>query len=94
MTQRLRFLLDTNVLIPLQNCYQVLKANLANFVRLAGVGGHQLLYHPATIADFERDANAERRGRNLERIRQYAALQQPAPCPWNRSARRKFSTVR
>ena len=83
MTQRLRFLLDTNVLIPLQDSYQVLEANLANFVRLAGVGGHQLLYHPATVADFERDANAERRGRNLQRIRQYAALQQPAPCPWN-----------
>ena len=83
MTQRLRFLLDTNVLIPLQDSYQVLEANLANFVRLAGVGGHQLLYHPATVADFERDANTERRGRNLQRIRQYAALQQPAPCPWN-----------
>lgn len=83
MTQRLRFLLDTNVLIPLQDSYQVLEQNLANVVRLASVGGHQLLYHPATIADFERDANLERRGRNLQRIRQYAALEQPATCPWN-----------
>ena len=44
MAQRLRFLLDTNVLIPLQDSFQVLEQNLANFVRLAGVGGHQLLY--------------------------------------------------
>jgi GNAT superfamily N-acetyltransferase len=83
LTQRLRFLLDTNVLIPLQDSYQVLEQNLANFVRLAGVGGHQLLYHPATLADFERDTNLDRRKRNLQRIRQYAALEQPAACPWN-----------
>ena len=56
MAQRLRFLLDTNVLIPLQDSYLILEANLANFVRLASVGGHQLLYHPATVADFERNA--------------------------------------
>lgn len=83
MTQRLRFLLDTNVLIPLQDSYKVLEKNLANFVRLASVGGHQLLYHPATIADFERDADSQRRGRNLQRIRQYPALANPAVCPWN-----------
>jgi GNAT superfamily N-acetyltransferase len=83
LAHRLRFLLDTNVLIPLQDSYQVLEQNLANFVRLVGVGGHQLLYHPATVADFERDTNIDRRARNLQRIRQYAALEQPAACPWN-----------
>ncbi|MBU9577246.1 GNAT family N-acetyltransferase [Ralstonia mannitolilytica] len=83
MTQRLRFLLDTNVLIPLQDSYQVLEKNLANFVKLASIGGHQLLYHPATIADFERDPNLDRRARNLARIRQYPALSDPAECPWN-----------
>lgn len=81
--QRLRFLLDTNVLIPLQDSLQVLEGNLANFVRLASVGGHQLTYHPANIADFERDENIERRKRNLQRIRQYSALNDPAPCVWN-----------
>lgn len=83
MSQRLRFLLDTNVLIPLQDSLQVLEGNLANFVRLASIGGHQLMYHPANIADFERDTNAGRRQRNLQRIRQYPALHDPAPCPWN-----------
>jgi GNAT superfamily N-acetyltransferase len=81
--QRLRFLLDTNVLIPLQSALQVLEGNLANFVRLASIGGHQLMYHPANIADFERDTNLERRQRNLERIKQYPALHDPAPCTWN-----------
>lgn len=83
MSQRLRFLLDTNILIPLQDSYQVLESNLANFVRLANIGGHQLLYHPATIADFERDTDSRRRSRNLQRIRQYPALDNPATCPWN-----------
>ncbi|MET3516890.1 GNAT superfamily N-acetyltransferase [Pseudacidovorax sp. 1753] len=83
MRQRLRFLLDTNVLIPLQDSLQVLEGNLANFVRLASVGGHQLMYHPANIADFDRDHDAARRHRNLQRIRQYPALSTPAPCIWN-----------
>lgn len=86
MTQRLRFLLDTNVLIPLQDSFQVLEKNLANFVRLANVGGHSLLYHPATITDFERDGDAQRRERSLQRIKQYPALEHVAPCPWNTSA--------
>lgn len=86
MPQRLRFLLDTNVLIPLQDSFQVLEGNLANFVRLASIGGHQLLHHPANVADFERDMNAERRARNLQRIRQYPALTDPAVCIWNTSS--------
>lgn len=85
MPQRLRFLLDTNVLIPLQDSLQVLEGNLANFVRLASIGGHQLMYHPANIADFERDTNVERRQRNLQRIKQHPALHDPAPCIWNTS---------
>lgn len=83
MSQRLRFLLDTNVLIPLQDSQKVLESSLANFVRLAGVGGHQLMYHPANIADFERDPNTERQLRNLQRVKQFPALTDPAPCIWN-----------
>lgn len=83
MSLRLRFLLDTNVLIPLQDTYQVLTSNLANFIRLANVGGHQLLYHPATVADFRRDQDDSRRTRNLQRLNQYSQLDNPAPCPWN-----------
>lgn len=83
MAKQLRLLLDTNVLIPLQDSYAVLSDNLANLHRLAVAGGHQLLYHPATIADFERDPNAQRRARNLEHVRKYLALDAPPPCPWN-----------
>lgn len=41
------------------------------------------MYHPANVADFERDNNDKRRERNLDRIKQYPALQDPAPCIWN-----------
>jgi GNAT superfamily N-acetyltransferase len=83
VAKQLRLLLDTNVLIPLQDSLQVLSENLASLHRLAVLGGHQILYHPATIADFERDSNAARREMNLRHIRRYPALENPAACPWN-----------
>jgi GNAT superfamily N-acetyltransferase len=82
---RLRFLLDTNVLIPLQDSFVALQPNLANFVRLAGLGGHQLLYHPASEADIQRDTDVARRNRTLSRLRQYTRLQAGPACPWNNS---------
>lgn len=61
----------------------MLQPNLANLVRLAGVGGHQLLYHPASMDDIRRDDNVERRERTLLRLAQYTELERPAGCPWN-----------
>jgi hypothetical protein len=81
--KQLTLLLDTNVLIPLQDSYAVLGDSLANFHRLALVGGHKLVYHPASIDDFERDVDLGRRARNLEHVRRYPALERPAKCPWN-----------
>ncbi|MCA3459142.1 MAG: N-acetyltransferase [Rhodobacter sp.] len=83
MPLRLRLLLDTNILIPLQDSMIVLRPNLANFVRLAGVGGHQLLYHPASADDVRRDRDADRRERTLQRLAQYTELERPGVCPWN-----------
>lgn len=86
MPKQLTLLLDTNVLIPLQDSYAVLGDNLANFHRLALIGGHRLVYHPASVEDFERDADLGRRARNLEHVRRYPALERPAKCPWNTPA--------
>lgn len=83
MPLRLRFLLDTNILIPLQDSYIALRPNLANFVRLANLGGHQLLYHPASETDIHRDTDVARRNRTLSRLRQYTRLQAGLNCPWN-----------
>lgn len=83
MSQRLRFLLDTNILIPLQDSMLVLEPSLANFVRLAGVGGHQLLYHPASKTDIERDKDIQRRDRTLARLHQYTKLEGAPSSPRN-----------
>ncbi len=79
----MRFLLDTNILIPLEDSSHVLERSLANFVRLAHAHNHQLVYHPASEDDFLRDRNEDRRNQNLDRIRQYTRLEYRPPCPWN-----------
>ncbi len=83
MPFRLRFLLDTNILIPLQDSMVVLQPALTDIVRLCNAHGHQLLYHPASVEDIERDTNVERRNRTLARLPQYTQLQEGGPCPWN-----------
>jgi GNAT superfamily N-acetyltransferase len=83
LSLRLRFLLDTNIIIPLQDSFIALEPSLANFVRLAGTGGHQLLYHPASEIDIRRDSDVARRNRTLTRLKQYSVLQDGPPCPWN-----------
>lgn len=79
----MRFLLDTNILIPLEQSQQTLESSLANFVRLSHANGHELLYHPATESDISRDTDKARRLQTLERLRQYSRLDDTPPCPWN-----------
>lgn len=79
----MRLLLDTNILIPLQDSFVALTANLKNFIRLAAKGGHQLLYHPASLEDIERDRDVNRRNRTLLRLEQYQILEGVPACPWN-----------
>lgn len=79
----MRFLLDTNILIPLEDSKHVLERSLANFVRLAHANNHQLVYHPASEDDFLRDSNTDRRKQNLDRIKQYTRLDYRPVCPWN-----------
>lgn len=79
----MRFLLDTNILIPLEDSQVPLVDSLANFVRMANEHGHQLLYHPASEDDINRDSNLDRRAQTLQRLRQYTRLDACPPCPWN-----------
>ena len=79
----MRFLLDTNIIIPLEDSTVPLEESLARFVRLAHEHGHQLLYHQASEGDFARDRNEIRRARTLERLQQYTRLTSDRPCPWN-----------
>lgn len=79
----MRFLLDTNILIPLEDSRLRLEPSLANFVRLANDNGHQLIYHPASNDDISREKNEERKRQTFERLVQYTCLDSIPPCPWN-----------
>src|SRR5574340_429636 len=80
------FLLDTNILIPLEDSQIPLRESLANFVRLSSQHGHQLVYHPATVDDIQRDTNIDRRTQTLQRLKPYVCLEPRPTCPWNIAA--------
>lgn len=79
----MHFLLDTNVLIPLEDSAIPLRDSLANFVRLAMANKHVLVYHPASVGDIEEDKDEARRAHTLQRLRQYTKLEHRPACPWN-----------
>lgn len=81
----MRFLLDTNILIPLEDSQIPLRDSLAHFVRLSNQHGHQLVYHPATVDDIQRDTCVDRRTKTLQRLKQYIRLEVRPACPWNTS---------
>ncbi len=89
----MRFLLDTNILIPLEDSGIPLKESLANFVRLANENGHVLVYHPASKEDIAEDKNTARRGQTLQRLRQYTELEHRATCPWNTNETKRNDAV-
>jgi hypothetical protein len=72
-----RILLDTNILIPLEDSSKALEPHLARFHQLATTNGHQLLVHPASRTDIERDQNAQRRAITLSRLARYPILDAP-----------------
>lgn len=82
----MRFLLDTNILIPLEDSNVPLQPGLANFVRLAQEHGHPLVFHPASEEDINRDRDTDRRIRTQNRLAQYTRLDNVSNCPWNTSA--------
>lgn len=79
----MRFLLDTNILIPLEDSQIPLADSLAHFVRLASKHDHDLVYHPASEDDIKRDSNLDRRAKTLQRLKQYHRLDARPDCPWN-----------
>lgn len=85
----MHFLLDTNVLIPLEDSAIPLRDSLANFVRLATANKHVLVYHPASIDDIEEDKDEARRSHTLQRLRQYTKLEHRPVCPWNKPATKR-----
>ncbi len=72
----MRILLDTNIFIPLEDSSILLSDKLTELNRLT-TGEHQLLLHPATFQDIERDENLKRKKQSLNRVKKYELLEFP-----------------
>jgi GNAT superfamily N-acetyltransferase len=79
----MRFLLDTNVLIPLEDSSVFPPPGLFDFARLAQENGHQLVYHPASLEDIDEDRDEIRRKQTKNRFSRYIPLDNTTHCPWN-----------
>lgn len=72
----MRILLDTNIFIPLEDSSLEIDEKLAELNRLVS-SKHQLLIHPATLLDINRDKNPERKRIIQSRLAKYQKLELP-----------------
>ena len=72
----MRILLDTNIFIPLEDSSINMDETLAELNRIVS-GKHQLLIHPATKSDLNRDKDEDRKKIFLARLNKYQKLESP-----------------
>jgi len=72
----MRILLDTNIFIPLEDSSIEIDEKLAELNRCVS-GKHQLLIHPDTTLDINRDKDEERKKRIITRLSKYPELESP-----------------
>ena len=70
----MNILLDTNIIIPLEDTSRILDSSFAELRRLAAEQQHCLYVHPMQIADINRDKNQERKTIVLSRLKQYSKI--------------------
>ena len=70
-------LLDTNIIIPLEDTSKLLKSSFADLRRLSAEQHHCLYIHPIQVQDINRDKNNERRSIVLSRLNQYSQIENP-----------------
>ena len=73
----MNILIDTNILIPLEDTARLLDPSLAQLCRLSEANGHVLYTHPSQQEDINRDRDEQRRRIVLSRLEQYQII--PAP---------------
>ena len=74
-------LIDTNILIHLEDSSRTLDASFSEVVRLCQENNHNILIHPASYDDLKRDQNLVRREIIYTRLQKYSILEQP-PGPY------------
>jgi len=72
-------LIDTNILIPLEDTSRTLDPALAEMRRMSEQNGHVLFTHPSQEEDIQRDKDKKRRDIMLSRLKQYQAIPSPPP---------------
>ena len=73
----MNILVDTNILIPLEDTNQPLSNDLADMKRLCSEMNWKLLLHPAQFEDIARDSDITRRKLMESRLAQYSQLSSP-----------------
>ena len=73
----MNILVDTNILIPLENTNQPLNNDLAEMKRLCSEINWKLLLHPKQFEDIARDSDTTRRKIMESRLAQYSQLSSP-----------------
>ncbi len=72
----MRVLLDTNIFIHREDPKEV-PENLQELLRLLSSPASQLIIHPASVTDIERDSDEERKKVILSKIKTYTSLKSP-----------------
>lgn len=73
----MNILLDTNIIIPLEDTSKQLDTSFAELRRLSAEQHHCLYIHPMQFEDINRDKNQKRRYIVLSRLRQYSQIENP-----------------
>jgi len=75
----MRVLFDTNIIIDIEKSH-VIDESYSSLVRLLQTNNHQILIHPSSFADLERDSDQERKAINLSKLSKYELLKNPPDC--------------
>ena len=73
----MNILLDTNIIIPLEDTNKILDSSFAELRKRSTEQQHCLYIHPMQFEDINRDKNQERREIVLSRLRQYLQIENP-----------------
>lgn len=76
----MRILIDTNILIPLEDTAGILSAAYAELNRISQEQNHQIIVHPGSLEDLARDKNDVRKQILLSKADKYTILESP-PTP-------------
>lgn len=73
----MNILLDTNIIIPLEDTNKLLDASFADMRKLASEQHHCLCIHPMQYDDIKRDKDPRRKNIVLSRLNQYPQIENP-----------------